>query len=155
MPYILGVDPGTTSLGWAIIDSSTLELISSGCFFLRYRRELQGNDALLASEMWRFWVETILKQPARPNCIIVEQNAMNRLYSNVEMCILSYAVGSGMDVAAVHPMTWKSILGIKPTGKHKQNKLASLEYVRELGYNVPTDHQADAICLALCGCQSQ
>lgn len=148
--YVLGVDPGTTALGWAIINPDTLELEQHGCYFIRRRSQLTGNDALLASDMWDFWVNIILASPYRPTRVIVEQNAMNRLYSNVEMLLLGFAVGCGMSVAAVHPLTWKKKIGVKATGKHYSNKQESLEYIRSLGYTVETDHEADAICMALC-----
>lgn len=97
--------------------------------------------------MWAFWTSTVV--PLGVARVVVEMNAMNRLYSNVEMLILGFAVAAGMEIAHVHPMTWKKLLGVPATSNHHQNKKAAEKWVREQGYTVADDHQADAICIAL------
>lgn len=144
---VLGIDPGTTCLGWAVLDSHTMDLVDSGCYFVRRRRELAGNDSLLALEIWNFWTAIIV--PLGVGRVVVEMNAMNRLYSNVEMLVLGFAVSAGMEIAHVHPMTWKKLLGVPATSNHKHNKKAAEEWVRQQGYDVADDHQADAICIAM------
>lgn len=144
---ILGVDPGTTSLGWALIDGQTMDLIDSGCYFVKRRRQLAGNDSLLALEMWTFW--TTIVEPLKPTRVVVEANAMNRLYSNVELLVLGFATASGLEIAHVHPMTWKKLLGVPVTSNHHHNKKAAEKWVKEQGYDVTDDHQADAICIAM------
>lgn len=147
---VIGIDPGTTSTGWGIVESNgrTLRHIANGCIRTQPGETLPGRLGKIFSELLRIVAEYQPQQAAVEE-IFVSQNVQSALK-------LGHA--RGVAIAAVNhqglPIHEYTALQVKKSvvGYGRAEKKQMQEMVRILlcmDKNAPQD-AADALGVAVC-----
>ena len=134
---IVGVDPGTKNLGYAVFNDDK-ELITSGV--------ITTGERSYVELFLRF---SLLLYHHQPGVVVVEGAFQRSKFANphIEAIALIKTVTEAMNINTYTyaPSSWKKIL----LGNGWAKKEEAREYVKALGYDVKSQHEADAICLAL------
>ena len=146
---ILGIDPGTNTTGWAVIESDTMEVIDFGC--------ICPPKGATAAQKYRIIfdaIETLINR-YQPRALSVEgqfmhKNALSALKLGMArgMALLA-AEKASLEIAEYAPKkVKKAVVGNGSASKEQvQWMIQKLLGLREL----PTPHDAaDALALAIC-----
>ena len=151
--YILGIDPGLTDLGLALLDMDSRGCIRSGCYNIITQAMAQGNDELVISRGWAAITQFL--GGIRPDQVISETNIhvpSNRALDVLVCGLLGAFRAMGIPMQVVHPATFRVFYKLGTNkGNRGKNKAATIAKVRSWGmYPVDsiTDHETDAILFA-------
>lgn len=145
---VLAFDPGTTHLGWALVDEDA-RLVACGTLTLggggrSMRPELIAEHAARA-------VERICATHSPPAVVVVERQMRDQMIM-VAQSLVTAALCFGIPATVVHPCTWYARLGVRGLGSHAANKRRNVTLCCDtLRYAVPgRDHNAcDAVLIAV------
>jgi Holliday junction resolvasome RuvABC endonuclease subunit len=145
---VLAFDPGTTNLGWALVDEDA-RLVACGTLTLgsggrSLRPEVVAEHAARA-------VERIVATHSPPDVVVVERQMRDQMIM-VAQSLVTAALCFGIPATVVHPSTWYACLGVRGLGSHAANKRRNVALCCDtLRYSVPDrDHNAcDAVLIAL------
>lgn len=140
---ILGIDPGTTNLGYCLIDAYTGVIIKSGNVDVGPMNLVKGAYAKIATGT----VNALREHLVDAQYSVVEQQMRARMHV-VSGAAMGASVALGVPTAGVAPYAVKLHFGIVPTGNHTENKRSAMTFVRNLGVNCPNSHVADAYLCA-------
>lgn len=143
MSRIIGVDPGTTNLGYCIIDACKGNIIRSANINIGHNSGTVGAFGKIATG-----VANSLREPlSQSQFSAVEQQMRARMHV-VAGAAMGASVALGVPTAGVGALAVKRHFGIPPTGNHARNKQLALEFVHKQGITDITSHEADAYLLA-------
>ena len=142
MPRVLGFDPGTAHLGWAVVDEwgiigcSVQALSSSTVTYTDAGYEC----ARLVCDLIRTF---------QPDVVVVEQQMRDKMVAVAEAlhtAALAYQIPSSI----VHAQTWMRAVGLRGLGSHAANKKRNKDACKLLyPHQAPSDHNAcDAVLIA-------
>lgn len=140
---ILGVDPGTTNLGYCLIDAVTGAVVRDGNVAINFDKSVKGAHAKIATGV----VNSLRGQLADAQFSAVEQQMRARMHV-VCGAAMGASVALGVPTAGVAPSSVKTHFGIPLTGNHEANKKLALQFVRNQGVDCTNSHTADAYLCA-------
>ena len=133
---IVGVDPGVRNLGFAVFNDE--KFITSGVIVTGERSYIE-----------LFLRFSLLLYYHHPGMVVVEGAFQRSRFANphIEAIALIKTVTEAMNINTYTyaPSSWKKILLSNGWAKKEEVR----EYLKSLGYEVKSQHEADAICLAL------
>ena len=133
---IVGVDPGVRNLGFAVFEDK--EFITSGV--------ITTGERSYVELFLRF---SLLLYYHHPGMVVVEGAFQRSRFANphIEAIALIKTVTEAMNINThtYAPSSWKKILLSNGWAKKEEVR----EFIKSLGYEVKSQHEADAICLAL------
>lgn len=144
---ILGIDPGTTRIGYGVIekDGSSLKNIEYGCLKIQSSRKLQSAKEELAKLLEKY----------KPNRVGVEKlffakNAKTAMsVSETRGVIMLTLLEKGMDIREFTPMEVKQgISGYGMADKKQVQKMVKL--ILKLDSEPQPDDAADGLAIAIC-----
>lgn len=157
MTRILGCDPSTTAIGWAVLDREENKIIASGT----YRPE---GKTLNERMMYAFhWLHNLLKREPEVITLAIEMPVVHSTHRNVRTALVLAQMAGVLKVAAlshcgriveVMPFERRRILGVSTRLKAGPAKVVIVNLVNAmypyLDLNVKQDHDAaDAVAVAL------
>lgn len=137
---MLGIDPGLRNYGVAVLEGDVL--LFSGVYNLGATDNVPAIQSLLAV------LDNLVRQ-LHPDSAAIEYQHGTRALRGIQQASVGALWALGVNTTIVQPQTLKRHFGLGFHG-HDENKIRAMKYVTEtLGYGVQTDHEADAILLAL------
>jgi Holliday junction resolvasome RuvABC endonuclease subunit len=140
---ILGVDPGTTNLGYCLIDAKDASIITQGTISIAVDSKIKGAHAKVAIGV----VDALREHILAADYVVAEQQMKVKMG-----VVFGAAVGAAAvlarPVAGVAPCPVKRHFGLPlrvPYAAHKRN---AIEKAIELGAESVTSHAADAYLCA-------
>ena len=146
---VLGVDPGTGKLGWAVLhQASAVKLLDCGCVETKANTPLADRLELIASEL-----EKVIKKYAPCELAIEEIFFMKNVKTGISVAhargvAMLVAKKAGLIISEYKPNAIKlAIAGYGHATKEQMIKMVSL-HLR--GCKITQDDTVDAIAVALC-----
>lgn len=147
MPRVLGVDPGLTATGYAVVEelSGRFRLLAQGTVRTRATNPLPERLGLIHRELAKV-VNTWNPSALSLEEVYLARNAPSALFT-VQVCGVVLLLGQGRRILTYSPRAVKrKICGTGAASKEQMiGMIASL-----LGELPITDHAADAAALAIC-----
>lgn len=143
----IGIDPGQTNCGVAVLNSATGELVAARTEMLCTRATF--TDVRISQEALRLMRRLKDAHPAVDQ-VCVEWQWTGAHNQKTQAALITAAMAEwGLGAAStVAPMTLKSHFALGCHG-HFDNKRAAMAATSAMGYPVDDDHKADAILCAL------
>lgn len=141
----LGLDPGTTNLGWCLVDEPSLLPVASGVCSIVWPKDVLGHDAGLVQGS----CQAVEEMMEKSTDVVVEQQMRREFYVQTG-ALIGYAVAKGKNVSSVHPRSVKRAVGIPAGGSYENNKKLAQDKCDELlgKGTLSTSHAADAYLCA-------
>ena len=143
---ILGIDPGTSLIGWGVIDNTMVD-----CGVLRTQSNIHNSDRV--SDVFDFFISLIKKH--KPDVIALEKlfffkNAKTVMQvSEIRGVLLLAAARQGVVVREFTPLQVKqAISGYGKADKHQVGRMVAL--ILGLKASPKPDDVADALAIAIC-----
>ena len=147
---VIGVDPGTENLGYAVRDTITDAILESGT--LRWHR----GDAFERTQLLVGALKLVLEKHSSARVVAVERMFVRarkgaagdraaRSLGNVVFAIRQAATEFGMTVVEIPTATAR----LRVVGRGNATKADVQTYLRLLGIVTHTPDEADAVCIAL------
>lgn len=147
MKRVLGVDPGLTATGYAVVaDTSTgFRLLEQGTIRTRTEEPLPERLRKIYGALSRV-IETWRPEALALEEVYLARNAPAAMFT-VQVCGVVLLLAQGLRVFTYAPRKVKrQICGSGGASKEQVTRMVS----HLLGENLATDHAADAAALALC-----
>ncbi|MBC8369602.1 MAG: crossover junction endodeoxyribonuclease RuvC [Planctomycetes bacterium] len=151
---VLGIDPGTLKLGWAVIDAHDLnstERIASGCLVLG------KSTAPIAERLHQLHVQLreVIEQ-YRPTILALESaffgdNARSALrIGEARGVVLMLAAEFGLEVNEITPATVKRRIAGNGRASKEQVFQMTMQHLQCGDYQPASEDESDGVAIALC-----
>lgn len=140
---ILGVDPGTTNLGYCLINATDASIISQGTISIAIDKTVKGAHAKIANGVVNALRESILNA----DHVTVEGQMRARMHI-VNGSVLGASIALGKPVSVVVPCSVKRHFGLPLKVSYLSHKKNAIEKANQLGAGSVTSHAADAYLCA-------
>jgi Holliday junction resolvasome RuvABC endonuclease subunit len=144
---LLGLDPGTVNLGYAVMLVPQQYLICSGSVQLcasvaRYEDIAAKTCAFMSA----------LRRQIPFDAVVVEEQLRDQMIA-VMQSVLTWCAVHEIPCDLVNAARWRKRVGMRATGNYEKNKLAAIPYVQTVfKYSPPSHHAAEAILMAVGTC---
>jgi Holliday junction resolvasome RuvABC endonuclease subunit len=142
---IIGIDPSTTSLGYAVYDHAAGRLVDSGTL------RCAGKDAFSRTERLRVALHNALRAHSGAQFVMLERmfstkGSADRALANIVYAVKQIAADLGMRVREISVGTWRKRL----VGKGDASKQQVQAYVQLVhGRKFPSLDESEAIGIAM------
>lgn len=150
---MLGVDPGVTNVGWALITGrEPCKLVASGVWDLRGADGTATHAGMMYALRERL---TDISRRFNVGRLALEDNTC--LWKKNHKVVASYLIAAsicatlwpGARLFLLEPRYWKACVGLRCFKNYQDNKAAALYWAQQhFSYEGGTDHEADAMLLA-------
>ena len=146
---ILSFDQASVIAGWALFEDG--QYTDSGVI-------KKSKDTPIADRVPSMALAICKKiKEVQPDVVIIEdiqnQNSVKTVIdlARLQGGIIMYCANKGIPIKIYHPSTWRRELGFTQGTKTKRDDLKkqATEYVKELGFNVASEDESEAICINL------
>jgi Holliday junction resolvasome RuvABC endonuclease subunit len=152
--YLIGIDPGYSALGWAVVPVVGGTVTASGAISFSGKQKANEKLPLIVNEVR----ELFIRYDTELDYFAIESggSARNlhtvRVLSELVGALLTAADDYGLVVSRVNPKEWQVAAGIPARAKRLAGKKASITSARFRVGNLDraiSDNEADAINLAV------
>jgi Holliday junction resolvasome RuvABC endonuclease subunit len=146
---ILSFDQASVITGWALFDDS--RYIDSGVI-------KKSKDVPIADRVPSMALAICKKiKDVQPDVVIIEdiqnQSSVKTVIdlARLQGGIIMYCANKSIPIKIYHPSTWRRELGFIQGTKTKRDALKeqATEYVKELGFNIESEDESEAVCINL------
>lgn len=146
---ILSFDQASVITGYALFDDSSY--IDSGVI-------KKSKDVPIADRVPAMALAICKKiKDVQPDVVIIEdiqnQSSVKTVIdlARLQGGIIMYCANKGIPIKIYHPSTWRRELGFIQGTKTKRDALKeqATEYVKELGFNIESEDESEAVCINL------
>jgi crossover junction endodeoxyribonuclease RuvC len=151
---VLGIDPGTLKLGWAIVDAhdfSSVTRVASGCLVLG------KSTTLIAERLHQLHVQLrVVIAQHKPTVLAIEtaffgENAQSALrIGEARGVVLMLAAEFGLDVNEIPPATIKRRIAGNGRASKEQVYQMCLQHLQCDDFKPASADESDAVAIALC-----
>ena len=146
---ILSFDQASVVTGYALFDED--KYIESGV--IKKRKDMPISDRVPSMALA---ICSKIKE-IKPDYVIIEdiqnQSSVKTVIdlARLQGGIIMYCVSKGIPIKIYHPSTWRSALEFVQGSKTKRDALKeqATEYIKELGFNIESEDESEAICINL------
>jgi Holliday junction resolvasome RuvABC endonuclease subunit len=146
---ILSFDQASVITGWALFDDGYY--IDSGVI-------KKSKDVPIADRVPAMALAICKKiKDVQPDVVIIEdiqnQSSVKTVIdlARLQGGIIMYCANKSIPIKIYHPSTWRRELGFIQGTKTKRDALKeqATEYVKELGFNIESEDESEAVCINL------
>ena len=146
---ILSFDQASVITGWALFDDGTY--IESGVI-------KKSKDMPIADRVPSMALSICAKiKEVQPSAVVIEdiqnQNSVKTVVdlARLQGGIIMYCANKHIPIHIYHPSTWRKALGFVQGTKTKRDALKeqATEYVKNLGFDITSEDESEAICINL------
>ena len=146
---LFSADQATITSGWALFDDG--QYIDSGV--------ITKNKSMPIAERVPAMALSICAKikEVQPDAVVIEdiqnQNSVKTVVdlARLQGGIIMYCANKGIPIKIYHPSAWRSVLQFTQGSKTKRDDLKkqATTYVKELGFDIASEDESEAICINL------